>query len=240
MRTIEEILDTAFIIMMLSDRGLLEKEEHEGCSYPIEDREEKRKLFVDILKSRSLYGKLTSKEVEIITSKVEKLSEDSFYLTQMQYEAIPVLLWAVGLSDFPEYNAKLCDVDFHPILGKHRTDQTKIDRQDLFLDREKINSWKNIALLWHWRSREGISNQAINNKDIVEYVVQIFGDDYENLFSNIPLSKKYPMDFMVNNEAFNKLSPQKGDVLLVQAKWRHHALEWITSDVAWEETDTST
>lgn len=240
MRNIEDILDAAFIIMMLADRGLLERAMHEGRSYSIEEREDKRKLFMAALKSRELDSILSPKESEIINARVETLSDEAFYLTQMQYEAIPVLLWAVGLCVFPKYDAKLTDVDFHSILGKHRTEQTKVDRNILSLDITKIKWWRNVALLWHWRAREGVSNPAINGEDIVESVRRIFGKDYLIFFSNIPLSKKRPRDFMVDKRKFNELNPEKGGVLLIQAKWRHHALEWIVSDVPWDEVNTST
>ena len=240
MRNIEEILDTAFIKMMISDRGLLEKESHEGGSYSIKDREERRLLFVDILKSRNLYDKISQNEAEIFNSKVETLSEDTFYLTQMQYEAIPILLWAVGLSDFPKYDGKLCEIDFHPILGKYKTDQTKIGQQNKYFDYKRISWWRIVVLLWHWRSREGVSNPTIKNKDIIESIIQIFGNDYKKYFVNIPVSKKRPRDFIVNEKKFNELNAEAGKILLIQSKWRHHALEWISSDVTWEEIDTST
>jgi len=239
-KNVEEILDTAFIIMMISDRGLLERESHEGGIYSFKEREDKRLKFLEILKSRNLYEKLSQKEVGIVSARVGTLSKDNFILSQMQYEAIPVLLWAVGIKAFPKYDGKLCYVDFHLTLGKYRTDQTKIEKKHLSLDWQKINWWRNISFLWHWRAREGGANPTIKKKDIVETIVEIFGEEYEKYFTDIPIQKKWPRDFLVNGKEFNRLNENSIKVLLLQSKWRHHAFEWMSSNVSWEETDTST
>jgi hypothetical protein len=240
MKTPEEVLDRALIILLLADRGLLEHSQHEGETYTVEQREQKREYFLDILESKGLQSACADSELEILRAPVGDLSPEVFNETQWQFEAIPVLLWTVGLCEFPAYDGRVCAENFYGILGKYRTDKSRLPADIKLLEEDVIDFYREASMLWHWRSTEGTGNSYFEEEDAFFYICELFGAHYANLIEVIPLSKESPRDFLVSRTRFNDLSDTIADIIFMQSQWRHHALEWAVNQDTWEDTDTST
>jgi len=238
MKSKSKILKRAFILLILSDRGLLEKEFHAGGQYSWGQREEKRKQFVKIAKDRDFLNEFLNSEKDILNAKVGTLNEETFSFTQFQYESIQVLLWSLNIVDFPKYEDKFYLIDFHDYIGKYGTNNFKLNIElQKLIDIKLMN---NISMLWHWRAREGIKNKVFKNIDLKVEIPKIFGNEYNECLIKIPFSKKKPVDFLYNNILFNNIPQRKFELLSFRIKWIHHATEWLLNDDSWEDTDTST
>lgn len=240
MKSVEEILDRALIILLLTNRAMLENKQQGGITYTIEQREKEKMFLIKILKAKSLESACSETEIQVMHTQIGDLSEETFENLQWQFEAIPMLLWSVGLHRLLVYDGQLCTEDFYEILGKYRTSQSTIPLDLKLLSEEDILLNREIAMLWHWRSKEGIGNIHFENNDAFFYICRLFGDEYTALSETIPLSQNPPRDFLVNGVELNNLPEEIASRVFVQSQWRHHTLEWITNQESWEETDTST
>jgi hypothetical protein len=240
MREYGSIVDRCFLCMILSDRGLLELPVHRGTAYPLRDREARRLRFADVIKERGLNPMLGKTEVNIVSTPVGKLDPVVFESAIWLYEAIAPLLWAIKLHEIPKYDGQVSSQDFHPLLMKHRTGESKIPTGGPLVDTADIEYQCEVAMLWQWRSREGAANNGFASQDAFDHVTRIFGRAYYRFGLTIPLAESPPRDFLVGAQRFNDLSQQAVTTMLRISKWRHHALEWLSNDTPWEEIDTST
>lgn len=238
MKTKIQILNRAFVLLILSDRGLLEKEYHEGERYSKIQREEQKNRFIEIVNKRKLMSFFSKKEKKILFSKIGSLDEDLFYLTQFQYESIQALLWSISITDFPKYDDNFCSIDFHHYIGKYGTSNFKLNAT--LKNINEIEVMREVSMLWHWRVRGGIDNDFFISINLKKEIVKIFGKDFKSYIKKIPLSKKKPVDFLVDKKLFSNLPNKSYNIISIKAQWVHHALEWIINDETWEETDTST
>lgn len=245
MRTSSEIIDRCFSLLLIADRGLLEKASHSGGTYTKAQREGKRQLFLQIVNDREI--PLSQLEHNILESPVGDLDEETFWRTQWQYEAIPVLLWIVAKCKILPYDGKPCEIDFHPLLGKHCTPQTKVHIKRI-RPLSELLVMRDVALLWHWRCIEGersTSQSQFKNKDVGELINRTFGDKFfglriGNIIKRIPLSSPPIRDFRVGVLPFWQVPGEILTRILAQALWRHHAFEWVLGDSEWETTETNT
>ncbi len=237
-RTLSDILVRAFSLLLLADRGLLERESHSGGTYSLKEREDKREEFQYIFHSRALEDHMSLNESSQILAPVGQLSDEQYWTSQYQYEAIPVLLWAVNLYTFPSYDPKFSDTDFHPILGRYRTERWM---QKLGLRCEtEIQTHYGVVFLWHWRSREGITSHSFKIDSAFELVRRVFGDEFKSSLPHIRTTPDEPSDFEVGQMRYSELDERSANTLNVVSKWRHHALEWVIGEDPWEETETNT
>lgn len=238
MRSVSDILDRAFSLLIIADRGLLESESHSGDTYSLQEREDKRVEFQTIIESRSLDSYLLPNEMMYIRKHVGELSVDVFWKTQHQHEAIPVLLWAIGLHPFPSYVPEFSSTDFHNILGPYRTErwqQIPVLRPEL-----DVRIYYGVVFLWHWRSREGRNAASFKNEASFKIIRKIFGDEFEPAFQHIRVASTQPSDFIAGKQRYSELDERSANTLNIVAKWRHHALEWVLGSDTWEETKTNT
>ncbi len=238
MKSSNEILNRTFILLILADRGLLEKEFHEDERYTEKQREEQKDKIVKIVNERGIINDFSNKEKQILSAKIGSLDENTFNSTQLQYEAIQTLLWSLNIIDFPKYDGKFCSIDFHNYIGKYGTKEFNLDVDLREIDDIKIMN--EIAMLWHWRAREGTNNNYFNEINLKIEIPKLFGAEYKEHLMKIPLSEKKPVDFLVDKKLFNSITKELYDTIIIQTEWIHHALEWIINDDNWEDTDTST
>jgi hypothetical protein len=240
MKTPEEILDRAFLIMLLADRGLLEKPEHEGQRYSRAAREAQRCTCLEVLQSRGLRAALDPAELAIIVTPVGALAVGACESTQWQYEAISALLWSTGLHAAPVFDARVCTEDFHPLLGKHRTQSSSIALPLQARTGLEIREACEIAMLWHWRAIEGTANEAFLLQDAAALVLRAFGANTAAVLRSIPQATTPPRDFLIGPVPFSQLDRPTAFALLMTARWRQHALEWVLGDCNWTDVETNT
>jgi hypothetical protein len=238
MRTLSDILDRAFTLLLLADRGLLERQSHAGGTYSLAEREDKRAVFQNIIESRSLCNHLTDGEANHINTPVGQLPDDFFWATQHQFEAIPILLWVAGLQPFPSYLPDFNGTDYHNVLGKYRTERW---RQKPVLQQESdVRTYYGVVFLWHWRVIEGRGRDVFKTADAFDLIRNIFGDEFDSAFQYIEVASEKPCDFVAGKHRYNELEERSANTLRVVSTWRHHALEWVLGSDSWDATETNT
>jgi hypothetical protein len=240
MKTIQEILSRAIIILCLSDRCALEESVIEGKKYSKKVRENQRVTILNWMKKKNYFGIMTQSEKKFFTTKVGNVSKHEISLYDFQYEGIEPCLWSISLlQELSNYN-QFVVTDFHPPLQIGREhDLTKLADSCRLKELADIEIQREIAMLWHWRAIEG-NNPIFEKQSVEETILSIFGQEYKSILDQIPHYDKDIGEFLVHYFPVNKLNPQEIAKLALIAQWRHHAFEWILSDDGWEDVSTDT
>lgn len=150
-------------------------------------------------------------------------------------EALTALLWALGFTgEIPPYDTLVLVEDvlvglpfFQPI--------------DDFLaaaalpDPGEIRRQRDIAELWLWRAGlELLWREGLREKDGQAISEQI--RQGARLLADEGLADPVAGDFPVRGEPYRKLSDSDVETLANLALERHHALNWVLTDEAWETT----
>ena len=241
MRTFEEILDRALLCIIINDRSWLEYPQNKSATYSKEEREKIRCRLIEILELHNLIEKLSQTERQPFFKPIGKLPRELIAYMMGQHDAIPALLWAVGLEPFPTFDGTFSgDYHQHPVLEIHRTQGYTALPPACMPTEVDIVFHREVAMLWHWRGIEGIYNKSIKRTNVPKAVLSVFGQEYAKYLQAIPLTKGFWPDFAIGNRAYKDIDPVLASELLEQFTWVHHALEWILGEESWEDTDTST
>lgn len=240
MKRAEEIIIRAILLVCLSDRAALEKGTIEGITYSLEQREGQRKAIYQWIIHKGYSDFLTSEEKRLVEQEVGKGNTSEILSKQIQYEAVEPLLWSLGFIDTLSSYKDFVIEDFHPILeigGNHSLENLLLkselrDREDVYLQNE-------IAILWHWRTKES-NNPVFSTHPVKEVIVSTFGDAYLKIVKKMNLVKGEHKDFLVDGRAFEELNAEDQARIQLVAYWRQYALEWVISDEAWEDIELTT
>lgn len=240
MKSVCEIVSRSVILLCLSDRCALEESIIEGIKYTMKQREEQRLAIYDWLKSKGYITWMTNREKQIFETRVGSESLSEIFVNQIQYEAIEPCLWALGLQQMLSSYDEFVLEDFHPILqiGREHSVEKIIQICKLRSDKS-IQLQNEISALWHWRSIES-NNQIFETTSAQDIIIEVFGINYLEILEKIQDFNNTQNDFVVNGKLFKNLNDKEKERINYIAKWRHHAFEWIISDVPWDEVETNT
>ena len=239
MKNKKDILTRAIVLLCVSDRSFLEAETLGSKSYTCEQREEQRNRIYSWLKKTGYLQYMTQQEITLFEEAVGGFNSTEIFNCRFQYEAIVVLLWALGLRDMPNYSCFL-EEDFHDILKIGTGHNLDILMNTCQLrPEEEIALQTEVAMLWHWRAIE-MGQVPKDGKSWSDCIKLIFGDEYEAVLRHIPQASQSPHDFLVGETPVSKLNKTEQGMLDIIAYWRHHAFEWIMSDDAWDEVSADT
>lgn len=110
MKSTEEIIARAIILVCLSDRCALEENIIEGRRYTRSEREKQREAIRNWLISTRYMEYATEKEGELFDKQVGAVHKNNLLQYQVQYEAVEPCLWSLGLveqlSDYENFVLK--------------------------------------------------------------------------------------------------------------------------------------
>ena len=198
--------------------------------------------LADRLKDLGLWSAMSSSERTFVLAPPHQIDRQAMVNVSWLMEAEECLLWALGCVDeLPPYDMQ-SDVDHLKRLGSD--DLVTVIRNAKLRDAEAISSARDVAELWHWRSRtrqlqeDGRPVQLPNDmslEDIVRMAAQKAAAD--GLFEDIG------GDFPAFGRSYAQLTPDEWFQVTSIAMERHRALNWLCGYAPgnkWEETPTDT
>lgn len=240
MKSTEEIIARAIILVCLSDRCALEENIIEGKRYTKSEREKQREAIRNWLNNTRYMEYATEKERELFDKQIGAAHKNNLLQYQVQYEAVEPCLWSLGLveklSDYENFVLE----DFHPILQigvNHSYEKVKETCKPR--ENKEIELQTEIAMLWHWRAQEAY-NPIFNEESIIDVIPNILGERYSGILSHVSSLDVNGKDFLVNNRLFAGLSIMEKERIRMIAVWRQHAFEWIIGNDSWDEVETNT
>lgn len=152
MKSKEEILKRAIILLAFSDRCALEKQIVDGVRRSLNEREMQRRAIVDWLMSMGYYDSVSEKEKQIFNRGITGKTDESILASQNDYECLEPLLVSLGLIDELSGYDKFVLHDFHPVLrfGKNHSIKTLLEECHMVSDAQ-IKAYRELAMLWYWR-----------------------------------------------------------------------------------------
>ena len=239
MKTKQDILSRAVVLLCVSDRAFLEIETLGDMTYTCEQRNEQRNRIYNWLKKAGYHRHMTQQELALFEETVGGVRSDKIFGCRFQYEAVAVLLWALTLCDMPNY---LCfsENDFHRVLrvGAEHSVDTLMNACQL-RSKEEIVMQTEVAMLWHWRAIE-LNTELPEGETWVGVIRRMFGAEAEEALKYIPHQQRGKQDFLVGKTPAGKLGRLKKTFLKEYSEWRHHAFEWVLGDEPWDEVSTDT
>lgn len=187
-------------------------------------------------------------EREFSAMRLGDLTEQSVIDASWREESLQVLLWSLGeISSLPHYDTQ---VD-REIFAEVSPDQyAKFHAKARLRERSEIESQRDLAELWHWRSRtrqlsedgppltpspEMLENGLRSYDDIVRMTAGSAHSD-----GLIPIAD---LDFQVLGKAYRDLTDHEWSLVRSITMERHFALNWLCGHApnhAWDETPTDT
>lgn len=240
MKNAKEIMTRAILLVCLSDRCALEEELIEGKRYTLSEREKQREAIRNWLDHTGYLNDLTKREKDFLNKGVGTSDKDEVLQYQVQYEAVEPCLWSLGLINrLSGYKAFVLD-DFHPILQigtGHSYERVKQNCKPR--EKREIELQTEIAMLWHWRSRESY-NPIFKEESVGTVIKRTFGEHYLEILSKMECMDVDGKDFWCGHSSFADLREEEKGMVEVISLWRHHAFEWILRNDPWDKAETNT
>lgn len=184
--------------------------------------------FWELVRKSGAYEHLSRNERAFAEKRWPQISDRDVVEFSWRIEAYKTLLWALHIVDELGPYHELAS----PALTKLKASQI---RQDARLrDDEEIATAREIAELWHWRSRTR----------------ELFPDDDDLVEKTATAAQKKGMldelvdgDFAVQGVPYAELSPQDWQTVSSLTRERHYALNWLCGLAPgddWDEVPTDT
>ena len=240
------VVTHAIGIPLLSDlEGWTEAQRRELAS----DRESKSRRFWDSVNSSSIFPYLSPWERRFATTTMLTMSLQQHLDGMWRMEAGQVLMWALRL--IPDLSApdKQTDLDLRKIEILSRP--TSFLSAAALRNQSEIDRARNVAELWHWRSRteeliregrpfpadETTLTQGLRSyQDIVRRTAKAAHErgDVQSVIGH---------DFGVKGKSYADLRPEEWSEVRSITIERHRALNWLcgySPNNNWDETPTDT
>lgn len=237
MKSKEEILKRAIVLLAFSDRCAIEKKTVDGVKRSLTERETQRKAIFSWLQRMGYYESACEREKEIFNKEITEKTDEEILLMQSEYECLEPLLWSIGLiSELSDYNDFVLR-DFHPILGFGKNHSFEALAEGCrTVSEAEINVRREMAMLWYWRCIEGRNNPN-ESFNVKKAVGDIFGENIAYLLSECGQFDAAVNDFTVNGKSIADLTDAENEKLSVISERRFRAFEWIAADSEWDNID---
>lgn len=239
MKSKEEILKRAIILLALSDRCALEKNVIDGVRRSLDEREIQRKTIVDWLMRMGYYDSISEKERQVFDRAITDKADEDILFLQNNYECLEPMLLSLGLvrelSGYDQYVLQ----DFHLVLGFGKNHSFKSLLENCrMVSNAQVNDCRELAMLWYWRCLE-CRNGLSGITDIKKAINNIFGERYIQLLDTYNQFDNAENDFIVSGKKITELNDKEIERLSVIAERRFYAFEWLTTDTEWDNVDLS-
>ena len=212
------------------------------------DLESQRDKYWGALTHLGLWERLSPTEREFAATTAITMSATQHINASWRMESAGVLLWSLCLVDsLPPYDTEAA-LD---LLKRHPTNPVSA-----FLDNAELRSYevierqREIAELWHWRSR---TRQLEERGDV--FSVHESAGQLERSFDDIvrmtatkafddgTLTQILEDDFVAFGQPYRSLNPKEWSAVTSIASERHFALNWLCGYAPgnrWDDTPTDT
>ena len=237
MKSKEEILKRAVILLAFSDRCALEKKIIGGVRRTLNEREKQRQAIVYWLKRMGYYNNVYEKEKQIFNRVITDKTNEDILSLQNDYECLEPMLWSLGLvSELSDYD-KFVLHDFHPVLrfGKNHSTKSLLESCSM-ASNSQVKVCRELAMLWYWRClehRNGLS-KAI---DVKTAIYNIYGKKYIQLLHTYNQFDNETNDFIINGRKVAELNAEEIGKLSIISERRFYAFEWLSTDAEWDNVD---
>ena len=230
MKSKEEILKRAIILLAFSDRCALEKKIIDGVSRSLNEREMQRQAIVNWLVHMGYYDSVSEKEKQVFNRAITTKTNVDILSLQNDYECLEPMLWSLGLvSELSSYD-KFVLRDFHPLLkfGKKHSIESLLESCSMVSDAQ-INDYRALSMLWYWRCLE-CRNGLSRKPDIKKAIYDIFGEKYIQLLHTYNQFDNVVNDFIIMGKKVIELNDEEIDILSIISERRFYAFEWLSTD----------
>lgn len=202
-----------------------------------------RRRFVDELSASGLWEDTSPSEREIFERPPSEISDRQRINTSWRAEAAHCLAWALRLvDDIPDYDTQTDPKIVMPLIPT--TDLASHSRSAPLRDRSEIDRARDIAELWHWRSRtRQLQEEGYAPRPGQPSLDAIVREVAPRMVADGMLPSVIDGDFPVLGRAYRELSPNEWATAGSIAMERHFALNWLCGFAPgneWDETPTET
>jgi hypothetical protein len=190
---------------------------------------------------------LTAEEARVFARTAESLTEREQINASWRVESLYVLAWALGLRDsLPPF-----DTQVNPekdLGGLPPDDRERFESKAKLRSRREINKARDVAELWHWRSRtyQLASSGEPPFKDDPVDGFQSYDDIVKDVAAGVAREGLFvPIkgDFPALGKPYRALTERQWHSVSSIASERHFALNWLCGLAprnSWEQTPTDT
>lgn len=237
MKSKEEILKRAIILLAFSDRCALEKTIIDGVRRSLKEREKQRQAIVDWLIHMGYYDSVSEKEKQIFNRVITDKTNEDILSLQNDYECLEPLLWSLGLVSKLSGYDKFVLYDFHPVLrfGKNHSMKSLLE-SCCMVSNAQIKDYRELSMLWYWRCLE-CRNDLSRLTDIKKAIHDIFGEKYIQLLHTYDQFNNVANDFVIKGKKVIELNGEEIEKLSIISERRFYAFEWLSTDAEWDYVD---
>ena len=181
---------------------------------------------------------MSPKERKLWRSKVGAWTARSIIDGCWRLEAIGVLAWAVRLTrTMPPWDKEIA----HEVILKFgaprfnaRVSKTKSPRSKSRLrTSEELLRALDVAELWHWRAVTASRPRSAK-------LLAIISDAAKYAHEKGDIARPKRKDFPLFGKSYAQLTRDERETAMSISIERHHAMEWLTGEDAWDEVRTDT
>lgn len=237
MKSKEEILKRAIVLLAFSDRCALEKRTIDGVRRTTAEREAQRQAISNWLLRMGYWDCVSEKEKQVFSSAITEKANTDILSIQRNYECVEPLLWTLGLvSELSPYDGFVTQ-DFHPTLKFGRNHSFDALLADCHMTpNDRIPQQRKMSMLWYWRCLEHRSNTG-EDFDMASAVKAAFGEEYLPLLHVCSQYDSAAKDFIVTGKRAADLSDEEMLRLSIISERRFYAFEWLSTDDDWDSVD---
>jgi hypothetical protein len=207
-------------------------------------------MFSAKLREENLWDEVSPKEKQLLESHVKDITQQQLINALWRIEAIQVLMWALGyLSEIPPYGTKATSEIMKQIP---QGTSAELIASAKLKDRKEIERAREIAELWHWRSRTRQMQEEGRPCPVTDAMKSAGLDSYEAIIRTTTqvavrdgtlLTKNTADDFLVCAKSYRDMTADEwADVRSITME-RHVALNWLCGRApgnSWDNTPTDT
>lgn len=221
-----------------------------GAAWSESDRSEfataleaNRRELVDALRSSGLWEDTSPSEREIFECPALQLTERQVIDTSWRAESLGCLAWALGLMDqLPAYDTQIDPERVLPLIAVD--DIGAFVRDARLREANEIERARDIAELWHWRSRtRELEERGYAPPRGEPALDEILRELVPRAAADGMIPAPIGEDFPALGRAYRDLAPEEWAGVQSIAMERHFALNWLCGYAPgneWDETPTDT
>lgn len=198
---------------------------------------------IQLLRQYGLWGEMTRDERKFMQD-LPAVNMQQYINVSWHMESAACLLWALGyIDELPPYDTQ-ADVDLLKLLPEDAVQN--LNKSAKLRPTEDIAQARDLAELWHWRSRtrklqqpgQTISNfpEGLTFDEIVRITAEKAAEDGL-------LTKALGNDFPAFEKPYRDISEDEWSMSTSIAMERHRAFNWLNGmapNNSWDETPTDT
>lgn len=201
-----------------------------------------RVRMIEHLRTEGLWEDMSPSERELFERPVREITVKQRIVGSWRVESILCLAWALGLRDaIPSYDAKS---DPEKILALLPTETAAFTRSARLRPASEIGEARDIAELWHWRSRtRQLEEQGYRPEPGIPELDAIVREATKHSAADGAIPQPIDGDFPTLGKAYRDLSPDEWALVRSITLERHFALNWLCGYAPgneWDDTPTAT